>query len=320
MRILDSVIGHTDTIERILESFESGKPGQTFLFVGPSGIGKKLIATGLAQALLCEKGRRACGKCGSCLRVASGHHEAYMLVEPDGQHIKIDQAREIINKLSFKSMGENRVILMDEAQTLNPQAANSLLKILEEPPAGTFFFLIAPTQAGLLPTIRSRSRIVHFKPLLEAQIAQKEKSPAWMIKACGGSFEKLKTLQDGPEQEVRGKAIELMQLFLNDPAFLTNETWRVLFKDRSQAQRYFGYWVTFMRDALFFLSGGQGQIVNLDQPALIKLLAQKGPDQLLSLIGKCLKSEQAVAANQDGVLLLEKIWVTEKYAGANHVD
>lgn len=320
MRILDSVIGHSETIEKILESFESGRPGQTFLFVGPSGIGKKLIATGFAQALLCEKGRRACGKCGSCLRVASGHHEAYMLVEPEGLHIKIDQAREIINKLSFKSMGENRVILIDNAQTMNPQAANSLLKILEEPPAGTFFFLIAPTQAGLLSTIRSRSRIVHFRPLSEAQISQKEKSPAWMIKACGGSFEKLKTLQDGPEQEVRGKAIELMQLFLNDPAFLTNESWRVLFKDRGQAQKYFSYWVTFMRDALFFLSGGQAQIVNLDQPALIKALGQKGPDQLLSLIGKCLKSEQAFASNQDGVLLLEKIWVTEKYAGANYVD
>lgn len=320
MRILDSVIGHSETIEKILESFESGRPGQTFLFVGASGIGKKLIATGFAQALLCEKNRRACGRCGSCLRVASGHHEAMLTVAPEGPQIKIDQAREIINKLSFKSMSENRVILIDEAQTLNPQAANSMLKILEEPPAGTFFFLMAPTQAGLLPTIRSRSRIVHFKPLSEAQIAQKEKSPAWMVKACGGSFEKLKTLQEGPEQEVRSKAIELMQLFLNDSAFLTNENWRSLFKDRAQAQKYFSYWISFMRDALFFLNGGQAQMMNSDQLSLIQLLAQKGPDLLLSLIKKCLQSEQAVLANQDGVLLLEKIWVTEKYAGASHVD
>lgn len=320
MRILDSIIGHSDTIEKILESFESGRPGQTYLFVGPSGIGKKLIATGFAQALLCERNRHACGLCGSCLRVASGHQESFMLVKPEGPVIKIDQARDIINKLAFKSMTENRVIVIDEAQTMNPQAANSLLKILEEPPPGTFFFMIAPTQAGLLPTIRSRSRIVHFKPLTEAEVALKEKAPAWMLKSCGGSFEKLKTLQDGPEQEIRGKAIELLQLFLKDPAFLTNENWRVLFKDRAQAQKYFTYWIGFMRDALFSLAAGQAQIVNLDQPALIKLLADKGATSLHSLVGKCLQTERAFTINQDGVLLLEKIWVTEKYTGASYVD
>ena len=59
-RILEQVIGHQEIIEKMLESFEAGRPGQTFLFVGPSGIGKKLTATGFAQALTCEKSPRAC--------------------------------------------------------------------------------------------------------------------------------------------------------------------------------------------------------------------------------------------------------------------
>ena len=132
-----------------------------------------------------------------------------MIVEPDGPQIKIDQARSVLEKLSMRSLTENRVIILDQAQSLNPQAANSLLKMLEEPPAGTFFFMIAPTQSGLLPTLRSRSRVVQFHPLTYDQIMTKDKSPSWMIKASAGSFEKLRLLQEPAEQQLRLKAVEL---------------------------------------------------------------------------------------------------------------
>jgi DNA polymerase-3 subunit delta' len=242
-----------------------------------------------------------------------------MVVEPQGPQIKIEQARAIIEKLSFKSMSVNRVIVIDEAQTLNPQAANSLLKILEEPPENTFFFLIAPTQAALLATIRSRSRILQFKPVPESEMTKRSSAAAWMIKSSGGSFSKLEMLQEGPEQETRLKAVDLLQLFLSDASFLTNESWRLLFKDRAQAQKYLSYWISFIRDALFLVHGGKGQILNLDQAPLLKTLAQKGSPKLLSLLQKCLSSERALNGNQDSVLLLEKIWVTEKEE-AGHVD
>lgn len=317
MRLLNAIIGHEDIIEKMLHSFESGRPGQTFMFVGPAGIGKKQIARGLGQALLCEKNRRACGHCPSCLRVAHGNHDSLVLVEPDGAQIKIDQARDVLDKLSRRSLSENRVVIIDQAQLMNPQAANSLLKMLEEPPAGTFFFMIAPSQSGLLPTLRSRSRVVQFHPLSFEQISSKDRSPSWMIKASAGSFEKLSLLQQPEEQQVRLKAVELLQLFLKDPDFLTNETWRALFKERGQAQKYLSYWVLFIRDAVFFAQGAKTQVVNLDQQPLIQFLSLRSPEELLSLIQKCLQSERAFGSNQDGVLFLEKIWVTEK---ENHVD
>jgi len=311
-RILDQVIGHQEIIEKMLESFEAGRPGQTYLFVGPSGIGKKITAMGFAQALTCEKSPRACGRCPSCMRMSQGHHEALRVVEPTGANIKIEQAREVIEFLSFKSLGGNRVIIIDGAQTLNPQAANSLLKTLEEPPEGTFFFLIAPHVAGLMATIRSRSRVVQFKPLSAQELGQKVSAPAWALKAAGGSFEKLAQLQEGPEQEVRQKAIQVLDIFLKDKNFLVNDVWRQEFKERGQGQRILAYWAGFFRDGVVLQEEAKSQIVNLDQASLIKTLAEEPRQRLLDLIQKSLTAEQALIANRDAQLVIEEFWITSR--------
>ncbi|WP_374078518.1 DNA polymerase III subunit delta' [Bdellovibrio bacteriovorus] len=311
-RMLDFVLGHQETIKKMVESFEQGKPGQTYLFVGPTGIGKKLTAMGLAQALLCPQSPRGCGKCPSCFRISQGTHEGLKVVEPAGAQIKMEQAREVIEFLSLKSLTGNRVVIIDQAQSLNPQAANSLLKTLEEPPPGTFFFLIAPSVAGLMATIRSRSRIVQFKPLTAEDLARKTKAATWALRAAGGSFEKLAQLQDGPEQELRQKSIDILNLFLEDRDFLLNEIWRTEFKDRSQGQRLLSYWVSFMKDAIYLQEGVKTQIVNLDQAPLIKALAEYSREFLLNLIQKSLRAEQALGANRDPQLVVEELYITSR--------
>jgi DNA polymerase-3 subunit delta' len=311
-RLVDFVLGHQDIIAKLISSFEQGKPGQTYLFVGPSGIGKKMTAVGLAQALLCPQSPRGCGKCPSCFRVASGHHEGLKIVSPSGANIKMEQAKEVLEYLHLRSLSGNRVIIIDSAQTLNPQAANALLKTLEEPPEGTFFFLIAPSVAGLMPTIRSRSRIVQFKPLKPEELAKKAKAPAWAFKAAGGSFEKLAQLQEGPEQEVRQKSIELLEVFLNDQDFLLNEIWRAEFKDRAQGARIVSYWAGFMKDAVYLQEGQKTQIVNLDQAPLIKTLAESSREFLLNLIVKTLQVEQSLLAHRDAQLVMEEFYITSR--------
>lgn len=309
MRLLDQVLGHQDIIQKIVESFVSERPGQTYMFVGPAGIGKKMTALGFAQALLCPHDRRACGKCPSCFRLAQGAHEGLKIVAPAGANIKIEQAKEVLEFLSFKSLSGNRVIIIDQAQTLNPQSANALLKTLEEPPAGTFFFLIANSAAGLLPTIRSRSRIVQFKPLTAELLGKRVKAPQWALKAAGGSFEKLAQLQEGPEQEVREIAIKLLKLFLVDRDFLFNEIWRQEVKDRAQTQKIFTYWVGFLKDAIYFQENAKGQIVNLDQPELLKGLADYNRQYLLDFIQESLRAEQAIGAYRDSQLVMEELYI-----------
>lgn len=316
MRILDRVVGHNYLVEKMLALFQSEKPGQTFLFVGPSGIGKKLTAMGLAQALLCEKERTACGYCGSCQRMSHGAHESLMVVAPEGPHIKIDQARSIIDFLSLRSLSTNRVIIIDQVQSLNQQAANSLLKILEEPPEGTFFFLVAPSTAGLLSTIRSRSRAIPFKPLDMNLVAQKMASPAWALKACGGSFEKLQMLQESSEVELRAKAAELLGLLVTDDDFLTNETWRESVKDRGAALRLVSYWISFLRDAMVLKGDNKDMVMNVDQGRLLKALFDLETDHLVNLLEESLRVEQGILGNQDVVLLVEKMHIE---AVKNHV-
>ncbi|MFP5519079.1 MAG: ATP-binding protein [Bdellovibrionia bacterium] len=314
MRLLDQIVGHQEITSKLLDSFVSGQPAQTFLFVGPSGVGKKQVALGLAQALLCQQDPRACGRCAECLRVEKLHHESLKIVETEGPQIKIEEARQILEFLSLRSLTPKRVIVIDHAQLMNPQTANALLKILEEPPEGTVFFLIAPAVAGILPTIRSRSRIVRFKPVAEHQMKSKSAAPAWALKASQGSFERLADLQEQGEQELRRKAAEVLQLLLLDPDFLLNETWRENFKDRMTAHRLIHYWISFLRDVIVSQKGGLEQVLNQDQSVLIKNLSVFPSDKILFLLQECVVAEQGFVYNQDAVLLTEKLAVQTRRA------
>lgn len=313
-RLLDQVFGHKDVIAKLLGTFAGDRPGQTFLFVGPSGIGKKKIALGLAQALLCEKSHSACGSCGSCLRVAAGAHESLKVIASEGPQIKIEESREVIEFLNLQGITKRRVVVIDQAQSLNLQAANSLLKTLEEPPPETYFFLIAPSNAGVLSTIRSRSRTVSFKPLTAAEISRGAPgAPEWAVRASQGSFEKLAQLQEGPEQELRGEALSLLQQFIEDKEFLTDTSWRDSFKERARSQRILSYWISFLRDVLYFQEDQKKQIMNVDQGEFLKTLASRPRAKVLDLLDKSLVTEKEIFANRDVQLLVEEFWIGQQH-------
>lgn len=319
MRLLTEVLGHQEILSKILESFEKGQPAQTFLFVGPSGIGKQKSAVALAQALLCHKNSRACGVCGDCLRVASGRHESLKVLSLGKSQIKIEEARGILDFLSLKSLSQKRIVIIDQAQMMNSQTGNSLLKILEEPPEGTYFFLIAPATKSVLPTIRSRARVVAFKPLAEKELARKHSTAeAWMLKSSFGSFERIELLKDREEQEVRKKAAEILALLVRDDDFLNHETWRDSLRDRQTAQRIFSYWVSFLRDALILKMGASELLQNVDFTKFLESLAALSGPKLEFLVLECLKAEQSFHFNQDPVLMTERISVLAKRA--EHVD
>lgn len=312
-RLLDQVVGHKEVIAKLLGAFASDRPGQTFLFAGPPGIGKKMVAIGLAQALLCETSRTACGRCPSCLRVAARAHESLKVIEPEGAQIKIEESREVIEFLNLQSLTQRRVVVIDQAQILNLQAANSLLKTLEEPPAETYFFLIAPSVAGIISTIRSRSRIVNFKPLSAAEVGKGAgTAPEWAVRASQGSFEKLAHLQEGPEQEARSEAFSLLQQFLEDQDFLTDNTWRDSFKERARSQRILAYWISFLRDVLYYKEDYKKPITNVDQVDLLKKVAGQEVHRLLSLLDKALVAESQIFQNRDVTLLMEEFWIQHR--------
>ncbi|MBU0959897.1 MAG: DNA polymerase III subunit delta' [Proteobacteria bacterium] len=163
-----SFLGHKQARNLLSRGISSNRLAHAYLFRGPEGIGKQLFARGLTAAVNCAaaKGIAACGICSGCRKFASGAHPDFLLVSPEKGAIKIDQVRELIKKLSYAPYeAETRVVLIEDVHTMRREAANSLLKTLEEPPEDNLLILTADSSGSILPTISSRCQTIPFYPL-----------------------------------------------------------------------------------------------------------------------------------------------------------
>ncbi len=197
-----------------MAALKKGQLPHAFLFSGDEGVGKKSAAGIFAMACNCA-GNQApvrrtdddqrpseirnevpCGICRPCKKITSGNHPDYHIIRPSGAFIQIDQIRTLCRTLALKPYEATvRVVVISDAQRMNPESANALLKILEEPPDHTLFILTATRSADLLPTIVSRCRIIRFNPIsqnglekLLVETYQTEAKAAAIIAAqAGGS-------------------------------------------------------------------------------------------------------------------------------------
>lgn len=139
-----------------------------YLFTGIAGIGKTSTARALTMALNCHNpsDMEPCGVCPACRQIMGGNFPDFISIEPDGQNIRIEQIRELNRRLSFAPVSAiYRVCVLQQADSMTGEAANSFLKTLEEPPAGNILILNAVEPLNLLPTIVSRCQRVPFQPL-----------------------------------------------------------------------------------------------------------------------------------------------------------
>ena len=161
------IIGHDRQIEYLGNAMRNGRVAHAYLFVGNDGIGKKLVAFNLAKALNCGRNNEdACDECPSCLKIDRLHHPDVLLIEPQGQWIRIDQIRDLQRELNHRPYeGKRRVCILTHSERMRQEAANALLKILEEPPLHTVLILLATNADLMLPTITSRCQRIPFDPL-----------------------------------------------------------------------------------------------------------------------------------------------------------
>jgi DNA polymerase-3 subunit delta' len=174
----DDVLGHGPILRRLWAALAEDRLHHAYLFEGPAGVGKRLVATRLAQAANCEDPGPTppCGRCRSCVSIAAGTHPDVIVLAPEPGRatpiITVEQVREVIRQASYhRFAGKRRFILVDPAEALPPPSANALLKTLEEPPAGTGFLLLATHAASLLPTILSRCQRVRFSAVAVPELA-----------------------------------------------------------------------------------------------------------------------------------------------------
>lgn len=208
------------------------------LLAGPSGLGKREFAEALAARMLCERAsgeQGACGKCASCLLIATGNHPDWLTVRPealedaveedestsdDGEgkakstQIRIAQVRAVVDRLGVGShQGGFRVVLLYPAEAMNGDAANALLKSLEEPPPGTLFLLISDQPRKLIPTIRSRTRVLAFQqPPVEYSLAWLEaqgvRNAGDALALCAGSPLHARELATSRDAQIQSQFVD----------------------------------------------------------------------------------------------------------------
>ena len=213
--------GHDTVVEQFRVSLRRGRLASTYLFVGPEGVGKHAFALKLAQALLCHAHRPEqldpCGRCAACLQVLAGTHPDLLRVAKpsDRSFIPVElligsgekrMHEGLCHDISLKPfMGGRRIAIIDDADLLNEEGANCLLKTLEEPPPHSVMILIGTSGERQLPTIRSRSQVIRFRPLpsevvarllLQENVAADPNEAQRLAAYSGGSLAKARELAD----------------------------------------------------------------------------------------------------------------------------
>src|SRR6516164_2439387 len=160
-----------DAASAVLRGEPNSGMTHAWLFTGPPGSGRSVAARAFAAALLCPYG--GCGQCPSCHQVRAGTHADLMLVRPDGLSYGVKQTRSLVLRAAgVPSGGRWQVVLFEDADRATEQAANALLKAIEEPPPRTVWLLCAPSAEELVTTIRSRCRLVTLRTPPSAAVAE----------------------------------------------------------------------------------------------------------------------------------------------------
>jgi len=277
--------------------------GRTFIFAGPAGIGKRQFAIAMAKAANClsltpgqlaEDQPDSCDQCPTCRRIDAGAYGDVTLLLPEGQSIRIAQTR-AVNDEVFRPPreGRQRFFIIDDAERLRDEAANSLLKTLEEPPPTSTIVLITSQPDSLLPTIRSRAQRLNFTPLalpemlqlLGASYPRPAEENDLLARIAGGSLGRALTIDLSVYRQERRILIELLDLLAD-----SNQRYRILKaaefiskKERAEFDESLVAIEALLRDLILLAAGGNpAEITNADLADRLKDLALRvGLDRLI---------------------------------------
>lgn len=269
----DSIVGHERQKNILRRALNNGRIAHAYLFEGPDGIGKRLVALALARALLCQSGT-GCGDCATCRKVDHNNHPDIHLLDAVGETLKIDQVRALQRELALRPLeGEYKICLIDGAEMLNPAAGNALLKTLEEPQPNTVIILLSSRPESLLPTIRSRCQRLPFQRLPKQRLAEilaerlqlEEPEAAVLAALSDGSFKKALGQKQDFYLEKRRKLIQALSALSSGSVIPLFKLAEELAGDKEQLPEVLDIYQAFYRDLLLLKNGRpETELVNLD--------------------------------------------------------
>lgn len=308
-----------DAVSLLDRSIQLGRLAHAWLLTGPSGVGGLALAREFAKALLCDAEQgRPCGDCRNCQRIASGHHADVMVISPTGAgSIGIEAARDLqaaANLQPYEASG--RVIIIDDADTLTREAANALLKVLEEPHPNVTLILVTANDEAILDTIRSRCQIVPLRPISFDRVADtlrengaNDDDANRLAKLSGGRLEyALSLLADTTPLDARRAALEDILAVRGEPvADRLRRAGRMADDFYADRQRLLGRleaWASIWRDALVVVAGAPEDVTDsesLDRVREIGVTLQEAQ----SALTETLFTMKALRQNANARLALE---------------
>ncbi|MBI2165611.1 MAG: AAA family ATPase [Chloroflexi bacterium] len=322
-----SVLGHDSAVQYLSRCLEAGRLSHAYLLAGPAHVGKTTLALNLAQAVNCVQKERPCGLCPSCLRTGEGHHPdvVQVAVREDHAEIAIDDVRDLQRLASLTPfLGPWRVFIIQQAELMSLEAANCLLKTIEEPPEKVLILLLT-SQPDLLPaTVLSRCHVLKLYPMPIVKIEE-------ALTARWGAAEGMARLLARLSRGCLGRAIAFSQesgllearsrqmqriASLTSAALLerfdhARETAFLLGRDRSFARDAVELWASWWRDLLLMKEGETESIENLDlSDEMVKEAATISIRDILGVLRALQETREALESNANPRLALEVLMLS----------
>jgi DNA polymerase-3 subunit delta' len=324
----ERIRGHDAARDQLLAALHRGRLAHAYLFVGPPGVGKRLFATELAKALLCDRPPApltACDACPSCAQVAAETHPDFFTVRTpaDKHELPVDAVREFCGKLGLKpARGPRKVGVVEDADDFNEESANTFLKTLEEPPPGSVLILLATSAERQLPTILSRCQVVRFQPLpddaLRAVLADYGVTDSdrvgRLVRLSGGSPGQALALNDDALWAFRETLLNGVTAAKPDPvgfasawAKFVEEAGKESAAQRERASLVVRLLTDVLRSALR-LAVGAGVDADPAEADKLRLLAERvGPDHLAELLQASTEADYQIDRKVQLVLVIESL-------------
>lgn len=299
------VVGHKTAVKILQHALKERRLGVSYLFYGPSGLGKSFVAKQFAKSLNCQnQGIDACDKCSSCRRAEKLEYpDLYWLdFEAGSENIKIEQVRAMQNAINLRPFeGRAKVFVINNCQGLTEEAANCLLKVIEEPPLNSLIILITADVHRVLPTIASRCQKIRFINLKKKEVKEilsinqklDAKTSRYLSLYSDGRIGDCLRLS---ENGFLSRKDSILDAFLHTSSRMRLDN---LFKDKDQAREVLSILLGWFRDLLLAkVNASSEYLINQDRIAELKRQAQRYTHaQLLLVLNSLAKSFEYLKQN-----------------------